>query len=1102
MKNSKSFVSKRLNSLNFNLTIKITFLSLFVSCFSIRANAAMNSKNNELNKFEESLKSLDTNKFIDVQTSISGTITDVNGTPLPGVTIVEKNTLNGTASDFDGNYTINVSNANAILVFSSIGYKTKEITVGSKKQLNVQMDEDAAALEEVIVVAYGTTKKKDLTGAVAVIGADELNSFPAATVDQALQGKTSGVQITSDSGAPGSSVSVNIRGVGSFGSTTPLYIVDGFPTSNINFINPNAIESISVLKDASATALYGVRASNGVVIIQTKQGTKGKVQVEVNSFLSFRSKPKELDVLDVNQFASLATELSSSTDATVAGTAVPYSGWSNPGSLRNINWQDEVFNTSITKSTTLNIRGGGENSRFAFTTGVYDDEGTLLGSKYKRYDIGFNAGFDITDKIRLKSNIKYITSQNFQPLGTGRGALLNLFSTIPHLAPAGEANLRGGTNPTNLPVDANGNFGAVPDVTGEAFRDGKNWVAGALENDLDNVTNTVLANIDAEWDIYGGLSTQLKVGARVDNNANENFQPTYYRSNGNVDLRDNAVYTTNQSTNNEWIAEYLLKYKRTFNEKHTIDLLGGVSAQRRYRKFSGATGVGFLNNDIRSIAAASEIRNTTGFSDRRTLASTFARLNYNFDSKYYLTGTIRRDGVGDVFSAQNLWGVFPSFALGWNIDEENFMDDSVFNILKFRASWGETGNFAGIPSFGYLSLFTGQGGTNDTNYSFNGTTNSSLGLAPLVLPNNNLGWETQTQTNIGLEGELLDGKIYFTADYFNRESGNFLFQQTVPAQTGFTTQPQNGGTMVNKGFEFLVGIRENDGDFTYDINANITIADNEITEIDNLSKEVVFSNTFLDTFDESGFWYDITRAQEGGQVGSFYGFVADGIFQNQAEIDAAPTRPSGTPAPGDRKFKDLNDDGVINGEDRTTIGSPIPDFYGSLNLNFSYKNFDLGLNFYGSFGGEILNLVKRDLESASGYGNDASFSNVSTDYFNNRWSGEGSTNTYARAIIDDGDIQNNRASSYFVEDGSFFRLRNLNIGYNLPYNTVEKLGLRNLRIYASAQNVFTITNYSGADPEIGQNADINGNSSVTTRGIDAGAYPLSKTFTLGLNLKF
>lgn len=1112
MKNCKSFGILYPNSLKFNLTIKVTLLLLIISFFSVQTYA--HSINVNMTPDLENVKNeavFEKTKFLnngntDIQKSISGFVKDAYGAPLPGANIVVKGTSNGTQTDFDGKYTLNDVADDAVLIITYVGFILQKIVVNGKSVINVSLLEDTEALSEIVVVAYGTTSKKDLTGAVAVIGAEALNTFPATTVDQALQGKTSGVQVTSNSGAPGASVTVNIRGVGSFGSTTPLYIVDGFPTNNINFINPNTIQSISVLKDASATALYGVRASNGVVIIQTKQGTKGKVVVELNSFIGFNSKPKSIDVLDVNKFSALALELSSSSNIDVAGSAVPYSGWSNPSSLRNINWQDEVFSSAVSKSTTLTVRGGGENSRIAFTAGIFDQEGTLLASKYKRYDLGFNVSFDITDKIRLKANTKYIASQNFQPLGTGRGALLNLYASIPHLAPVGEANLIGGTNPTDLPIDANGNFGAFPDVVGEAFRDGNNWVARALEADQDNVVNTVLANIGAEWDMYDGLTSKLNIGARTDNSAGWNFNPQYYRSAGNVDLRNNATYSYTQSTTNQWLAEYILQYKKTFADKHTIDILGGISAQRTFSKFTSVTGSGFLNNRIRDIAQAANIQNAAGNSSRQTLASTFARLNYNFDSKYYLTGTIRRDGVGDTFGPDNLWGVFPSFATGWNIDEEAFMDDSAFNVLKFRASWGKTGNFNGIAPFRFGTTFNNGTPLNDSSYSFGG--NNVSGLAPVGASNPGLKWEAQVQTNFGLEGELLDNKLYFSADYFNRKSEDFLLFINAPSQSGYPIVPVNGGTIVNKGLEFLVGYKKNDGDFTFDINANITTINSEITELDIPNNQVTFANTFLDTFFGGGFWFDITKSELGGEPGSFYGFVADGIFQNQAEIDALNTAsPNGAyqadeTSPGDRKFVDLDDDGEITSEDRKVIGSPVPDFYGSLNLNFSYKNFDIGLNFYGSYGSEIFNLVKRELESASGYGNQASFSNVSAEYFNNRWNGEGSTNQFARALIDDGNVQNNRASSYFVEDGSYLRLRNLNIGYSLPSKITDKLGLNAFRIYTSIQNVFTITNYSGSDPEIGQNSDINGNSSVTTRGIDAGAYPVSSSVTLGFNLKF
>ena len=1087
--NGFGFITQRLR----DAKMKLTVLFLFASFISVQASAEVNAP--------------DANSISSMEQTVSGTIKDANGNPLPGVTVLEKGTSNGAVTDIDGKFTMTVAGTESVLVMSSVGFITLEITVGNQTVFDLILEEDLTALEEVIVVAYGTAAKKDLTGAVSVVSAEDLNVFPATRVDEALQGKAAGVQVTSNSGTPGASVTVNIRGVGTFGNTTPLYIVDGYPTRDISFINPTTIESLTVLKDASATALYGVRASNGVVIIETKEGAKGKVEVEVNSFIGFRSSPQELNVLDVNQFASFATELSSSSDARVRGNAMPYTGWSNPSGLLNINWQDEIFDRAVRRSSTVNVRGGGENSRVAFSAGIYDEEGTLLGSEYTRYDIGLNASYDISDKLRLNANVKYISSQNVQSLGTGRDALLNLFSTIPHLAPIGEANNNGGTNPTNLPVDADGNFGAFPDVGGEAFRDGRNWVARALENDVDNLNTTILANADIQWDIIGGVSTQIRVGARVDNYAASYFQPEYYRSNGNLDVRPNASFSNDSGTFNEWLAEYILRYDKTFADRHKVGVMAGASVQRSFFRSTRGTGVGFLNNQVRSVAAADQITRAEGFRNRTTLASSFARLNYDFDSKYYVTATIRRDGRGDVFAPGNQFGTFPSVAVGWNIDEESFFQNTPFDFLKLRGSWGITGNAEGIPSFLFTPFYVSDAGVNNTNYAFS-ESNSTLGLVPRGSANPNLRWEEQIQMNIGIEGAVLDNSLYFTVDYFTKESDGLLFEATVPIQSGFAVQPQNGATVVNKGFEFLVGHRKRVGDFIWDINANFTTIDNEITRINSRSGIAVFSNEFLDGFFTNGFWYDVTQSRVGGEAGTFYGFVADGIFQTQAEIDALNAlAPDGNyqdsdTSPGDRRFVDLNGDGEITSDDRTTIGSPIPDFYGSVNLNFSYKAFDVAFNFYGTYGNEILNLVKRELESASGYGNNSSFSSVSTEYYFNRWNGEGSTNEFARALIDDNAIQNNRASSYFVEDGSYLRLRNVTIGYSLPPSIINKVGLGSVRFYASIQNLFTITNYSGYDPEIGQNADINGNSSVTTRGIDAGAYPLSKSYTFGLNLKF
>jgi len=963
-----------------------------------------------------------------------------------------------------------------------------EVAVAGQTKIDVNLEEDIESLNEVVVVAYGTSTKKDLTGAVATVSTEELNSFPATNVDQALQGKTAGVQITANSGQPGTQASVNIRGVGTFGNTNPLYIVDGFPTFDISFVNPNNIEAISVLKDASATALYGIRASNGVVIISTKKGKNGKVQADVNSFVGIRSQPNSVDVLGLQDFVGFATGLNSDDNAQVKGSAIPYNGWTDPttlAKLSNVDWQDEIFREAFFKSTSFNVRGGNDRVRNAFSAGVYDEDGTLLGSEFRRYNAGLNSQIKLNDKLKVNASVNYTNSKSIQPF------------------PEGEVNLRGEANITNRPR-GNGGFGAFPDLGGEGLRDSRNFVARALENDADNSNSTLLGNFDINWDIYGGVSTQIKVGTRFNNNASSFFQPQYYRSNGNIDLRDNATFNSRQATVNEWLAEYLLKYKNTFADSHKIDVLGGVSAQRGVTRVTDITGSGFLSNDIRSIAAANDIINSQGGANTETLASIFGRVNYNYAGKYYATATIRRDGIGNRFSEDNLWDIFPSVALGWNISEEEFMSNSTFDLLKLRASWGESGNALSAAPFGFLSTFGSGTSQLDT------STVLGPGLAPTRLANPDLRWETQVQTNIGIEGGLLDNRVYFTADYFVKTSDDLLFTDNVPIQTGFPNKVVNGGTIENKGFELLLGYKDNKGDFGWDVNTNISFIDSEITKINNPSESTTFTSEFLDSFNENGFWYDITRASVGDKPGSFYGFVADGIFTEEtlkeandlAVANGEPFYQDQNTSPGDRRFKDLNGDGKIDADDRQTIGSSTPDFYGSINLNLNYKNFDLGFNFYGSYGNEVFNLVKRELESASGYGNSASFSNVSQEYFDNRWTPERPSNTYARALVDDGGIQNNRASSYFIEDGSFFRLRNVKIGYTLPKGLVEKIGLERLKIYASAQNVFTITDYSGSDPEIGQNSDINGVSNVTTRGIDAGAYPLSKSFTFGLNLNF
>lgn len=1014
--------------------------------------------------------------------SVSGTVTEALG-PLPGASVLVKGTSNGTQTDIDGKYILNNIGKDAVLVFSYVGFVKQEIPVGGQSKVNVFLKENAQTLDEVVIVAYGTSKKKDVTGAVSMIKSESLTSAPNTTVEQALQGKTAGVQVTQNSGAPGSSVSVNIRGVGSFGNTKPLYIVDGFPTQDISFLNPNDIESIAVLKDASATALYGVRASNGVVIIETKGGTKNKMIVSVDTFTGVASSPKQLDLLNAQEFATYANQI-----GTAQGKAT-LPEWNNPNALRNVDWQDYAFKKAITKSLNVSVRGGGENVRAAFTAGILDQEGVVLGSSYKRYNVGLNMDADISEKLKIRTDLKYIFSKKFQNLSPGYYNLLKVFANVPYLA---------GTPGVEVPYDGNGNYGAFTPT--ELLATSSNVLGSALRPDTDNGTNVVLGNFGIDYTFLPGLTAKANLSVKSQNYAGWNFTPSYYST--VYDKNPTASYSIDQNTNNEYIAEGVLDYNKQFGN-HKLGVIAGVSGQQSSYKLSYINGRGFLNNDIRDMSQAQNITGVRGTSGTSTLASTFARLNYNYNSKYYLTATIRRDGVGDRFAEQNLYGVFPSIGGGWNVDEESFMKNSFFDVFKLRASWGETGNALGIDSFQYLANYNNGTSSNDSGYVFGGVL--VPGLAPVSLANPDLTWETQIQTNFGIDLEMLNKRLYFTADLFSKKSSNFLFDQSIPSQTGFSSKSVNGGNVTNKGFEAILGYKKTKGDFTWDASVNFTTIKNNIEELSGNNKYVIFDSTYAPSFVDN--WQGVTRSYVNGNVGTFYGYRADGIFQTKAEIDALNAKAPGgayqfaATAPGDRKFRDLNGDGKITPADREVIGSPFPDFYGGVNLNAQYKGFDIGIDIYGSYGNEILNFARVELETLGGYGLTNAYSNVSQDYRDNAWTPENKSNVYSRAVISDVN-KNNRVSDHFVEDGSFIRLRNVKLGYNLPSTLIKNLGMSSFKLYVSAQNLITLTKYTGWDPEIGEVADFNGKSGVQSRGIDTGAYPITKSFTLGVNLQF
>ncbi|MDT0643755.1 TonB-dependent receptor [Zunongwangia sp. F363] len=1021
--------------------------------------------------------------------TVSGTVTDTSGVPLPSVNVVVEGTSKGVITDFDGYYTIENITPQNRLVFSYIGMQDQVVQVGGKETIDVVLQNSASGLDEVVLVAYGSTTRRDLTGAIGTVSSEEIEKFPATSVNEALQGKTAGVQITSNSGSPGSSVSVNIRGIGSFGNNEPLYVVDGFPTQDISFLNPNDIESISILKDASAAAIYGVRANAGVVIIKTKRGVRDKVTVTIDSWVGIQSEPDEIDMLNVDQWSDFALELGESQNQQVLEE------WRNPESLTDINWQDYAFDTGFRQGHTVSVRGGGERARTSLSVGMIDEDGIAIASSYKRYNINLNADFDILENLSARADVKYAYSETYQNLAPGYYGMVQLFTNVPYL------DDRTGTN---LPYDGNGNYGAFTD-TG-LLGTTSNVLGSALQNDTDNGTNNLLGNLALEYDFLEGFKATGKFGFQSQNYAGWNFLPSYNRGSANSDNNPSATYSIDQNTFNEYLAEVLLEYKKTFGD-HRIEALFGASAQKNKFKNIYVESRGFLSNDLRDLAAADEVTGRSGTWGTETFASTFARVNYTFKDRYNLTATVRRDGVGNKFNEDNLYGTFPSVAAGWNIDEEPFMEDSGFDLLKLRGSWGKTGNSQGIEPFQFLTTYTSGASTNNSGYVFGGQ--PVAGLAPETLANPELTWESQVQTNIGLDIELFDESIYFTADYFRKSAEDFLIPETIPSQNGFTSRAVNAGNVVNRGLELLLGYRNNEGNFRWDLSANFTTIHNEITELTNTQDFLTFDTNFVPNFVDS--WLGFTRSYVGGNVGTFYGYRTNGIFQTQSEINALNEQaPDGTYqestgtmpiAPGDRRFVDLNGDNEITAADREVIGSPFPDFYGGVNFNGTYKNWELGIALYGTYGNDILNFVKVELETAGGYGLNNAYTNVSEEYYNNRWTPENPSNTYARAVIADVN-QNNRVSDYFVEDGSFLRLRNIQLAYNFTQDVIKPVGLTNAKVYISGQNLVTLTSYSGMDPEVGIANDIDGLGGVQSRGIDFGAYPTTPTFTLGVNLQF
>ena len=1028
-----------------------------------------------------------------------------NDSAVAGVTVNVQGATTSTMTGTDGTFSINAP-SNATLLFSAVGFATQEVAINNRTSLNViRIISESKALSEVVVVGYGTVKRKDLTGSVSSISAATIESVPVPTVESALQGRASGVQVTSNDGSPGGNITVLIRGVGSLAGygNNPLYVVDGYPLAGgIANINPSDIASIDVLKDASATAIYGIRAANGVVIVTTKKGKRDGVQVSMDGYLAFQSKPKEYPLLNAQQFATLSNEVEAADSTHKYQSFAP---WKNPSSLTNADWQNAIYQPGLTQNYSLAIRGGNDKVQTATSFGYFNQKGIVVGSYFKRLTMGFNMDYQPLKWLRSSTSAKYTYLNQNNPFGTGT----NYLGTIPQLIPT----MDGGNQLTAQIKDAQGNYGFYNPINTYVSKY-NNPLYSIETNQYKNITNYFLGNTSLEVTIINGLKIKTLAGVTTSNYSGSYFQPeddrkvNQYGAAGGAS--QNANYNQHLYDSFDWLWENTISYDKSFG-KNAIHFVGGVSAQQTTNNFMGGSGIP-PNSVIRDLSQVTNLKldpynSLAGPGNGQTiyaLQSQFARLTYSYDEKYFITGTIRHDGSSK-FNTNNQYGTFGSGAIAWIVKQESFLENADWlSNLKFRGSYGSVGNQGSIGLYQFQALYsTGLDASQNGNLGYPFNKIYQRGYAQVQPANPDLRWETDYQTDIGMDAAFLHGDLTLTVDWFNRKSQDFLLTLAAPAQSGYNNITRNVGSMTNTGVEFAVNYGHSASrDFHYGIGLTLTTVSNTLNSITSGTSSV--TNFGGVTLTGSG-WGTFSKTYIGQSVGEFYGYKSIGIFQSQKQIDALnansvaknplfPNYQKAATQAGDRYFADTNGDGHVDETDQVSLGSPIPKLYGGLNFDATYKGWDFNLFFYGVYGNKILNYEQNSLQTFQNRGF-AGVENVSYDYYINHWTPKNPSNTYARASYNDDQTGNAVPSSAWIENGSYLKLKNITVGYTLPASLSNKAAISRLRIYVSAQNLFTITSYTGLDPEIGLQ-----NGNATQNGVDNGTYPSSRFYTVGLNV--
>ena len=971
------------------------------------------------------------------QITVQGVVKDQTGETVIGASVMEKGTTNGTITGIDGDFSLNMS-SNGTLVVSFVGYKTQEVQVKGQKQLQVVLSEDAEMLDEVVVIGYGTMKKSDLTGAVSSIGNKDIKDSPVSNLGQAIQGKISGVQIV-DAGKPGDNVSIKIRGLGSINNCDPLVVIDGVPTDlGLSSLNMADVERLDVLKDASATAIYGSRGANGVVMITTKRGTEGKGKLAVSANYSFQNATNVPSLLNAAQYAEL------SNDMMVNSGRNPNPEWANPSELgAGTNWMDELLRTGVMQNYTVSYSGGNEKSHYYVSGGFLDQSGIVKSVNYRRFTFQSNSDAQVLKWLKFSNNITFSAD-------TKKSGSYNIGDALKALP--------------IYPVKNEDGSWSGPDGNSEWYGSTRNPIGPTELNKSQTDGYNFLANLTAELTFTKWLKFKSTFGYDAKFWFIDNFTPKYNWK--PTPTEETSRYKSdNKSFTYLWDNYFL--FDHTFAEKHRVGLMAGMSAQWNTNDYLNAQKNVFMFDNVHEMDNGEEMYAIGGNETEWALLSYMARVNYSYEDRYLLTATIRRDGSSR-FGKKHRWGTFPSVSVAWRASQEKwFPKNDYINDLKVRAGYGVTGSQASVGNYSYLASY------NTSVYPFGISSGNQTALVSSTLANPYIHWEEVAQTNIGFDASLFNSRVMFSFDAYLKETRDMLVKASIPITSGFedtTTTYTNAGKVRNQGIEMSLHTINLTGELGWETNLTATYNKNKIKDLN--SDVPYYINQINNSY--------VTMLAKDYPINVFYGYVTDGIFQNQSEVNTHAVQPGAEP--GDIRFRDLNNDGVINDSDRTVIGNPNPSWLFSMNNSLSYKGFELSVFLQGIAGNKIYNANNIDNTGmAAAY-------NQTTDVLK-RWQGEGTSNSMPRAVFGDPN-QNTRVSDRFVENGSYLRLKNITLSYTFPKQWLQKAQIENARLSLSCENVATITGYSGFDPEVGIN------------GIDQNRYPISRTFSLGLNFNF